>query len=86
MSNLVFRLPKDADGNTVSEDLLRRKYRLPSNTKIRRNLAIRFWYRSGMTVSEIMEQPICRALKTPQSVYGILRSPAYKYMEEEYGL
>lgn len=86
MNQTTFRLPKDSAGNIVQEDYLRHKYRLPSNTKVRRNLAIRFWYRSGMRVADILKEDLCKGLKTPQAIYGILTSPAYKYMEEEYGL
>jgi len=85
-SDAVFTLPKDKNGQVVSEDYLRRRFRLPSTTMVYRNLAIRFWYRSGMRVSEIKEQSICDSIQSPQTIYGILQSPAYKYMEEEYGL
>lgn len=86
MQDLVFTLPKDENGELVSEEQLRREYRLPHHTRLRRNLAIRFWYRAGLSVEEIMAQPICKDLKSPQSVYSIIKSTAYNYMEEKYGL
>ena len=81
-----FKLPRDKDGNFVDESYLMRKYRLPRSTKVRRNLVIRYWYRKGISVKEIMEQSICSDLKTPQAVYNIINSKAYDFMEEEYGL
>ncbi len=86
MTEITIRLPKDKNGLPVSDTFLQKKYHLPSNTQVTRNLAIRALYRAGETSHTILKREICGDIKTTQGIYHILHSKMYDAIEEKYHL
>jgi hypothetical protein len=72
------KLPQD-----YSEEFLKEKYRLHPDTKLERNLLIRFLRRKGLTAAEILKHPTFSDIKSFQTIYDITGSPAYTWLERQ---